>query len=109
MRSIYIVTMSQIVVSENHPEGLWSFKPNYPKVYDSINHNGDNEKAFRLAEAEYRACESAMLLDENPTRAMTAITLENANGKQIYYRSVGAYPEPQPESEQEEPEVGESE
>ena len=103
MRNIYIVTATQVVISENHPEGLWSVKPNYPKTYDTLSYDTE-EKAYAAAESEYRALESAMLVDTNPNRAMQAITLEFANGRSILHRCVGAFPVPQPEEEpQEEP------
>jgi hypothetical protein len=103
-RVIYIVNVAQVVTSENHPEGLYSNKSGYPKLFDSRSYDGNLDKAFRMAESEYRDCESVMLADENPVRVMTTITLERADGIMIYHRSMGTFPaEPEPEPEPEEP------
>lgn len=91
-RIIYIVNATQVVVSESHPEGLFSVKSGYPKTFDSAAYEGSTERAFECAEAEYRACESAMLLDTNPTRAMQTITLERSDGTPYYHRCKGAFP-----------------
>ena len=106
MRQIYIVNATQVVTSENHPEGLYSVKSGYPKNYDSINYNNDPERTFEVAEAEYRSAESAMLLDTNQSRVMQTITLERADGQPIYHRKKGDFPvwpapepEPQPVEE----------
>ena len=56
MRQIYQVTCSQIITSENHPEGLLSSYPDYPKNFDSRsqkatadNPNGSDELALLAA------------------------------------------------------------
>ena len=105
-RIIYIVNATQVVTSDSHPEGLFSVKTGYPKNFDSMNYEDNAERAFEVAEAEYRACESAMLLDTNPTRVMQTITMERSDGVPYYHRSKGAFPvvQPQPEPEPEEPE-----
>ena len=100
-RQIYIVGYTQVVTSQSHPEGLYSNLNGYPKQFDSRNYNDDMQRAFEVAEAEYRAAESAMLLDTNATRSMSAITLERADGVSIYHRVKGAFPvEPEPEIEE---------
>lgn len=104
MRTIYIVNATQVVTSEAHPEGLFSVKSGYPKPYDSQSYGGDAERTFEIAEAEYRSCESAMLLDTNPARVMQTITLERSDGKQFYHRKKGDFPVV-PEPEPEEPEA----
>lgn len=99
-RQIYEIGFKQCVVSGTHPEGLWSNKTNYPKTYDSKDYNNDIDRTFEIAEAEYRACESAMLLDANPTRVMQVITMERSDGRMIYSRKKGdfpVWPEPEPE------------
>ena len=104
-RTIYIVNATQVVTSESHPEGMYSVKTGYPKNFDSVNYENDTERTFEVAEAEYRACESAMLLDTNPTRVMQTITLERSDGTPYYHRCKGAFPVvPQPEPEPEEAE-----
>ena len=35
MRQIYIVNATQVVISDDHPEGIYSTLPDYPKQYDS--------------------------------------------------------------------------
>ena len=105
-RQIYEIGFKQCVVSENHPEGLWSNKTNYPKTYDSKDYNNDIDRTFEIAEAEYRACESTMLLDANSTRVMQVITMERSDGRMIYSRKKGdfpVWPEPEPQPEPEEP------
>ena len=99
-RTIYIVNATQVVTSESHPEGLFSVKSGYPKTFDSLTYDGSAERAFEVAEAEYRSCESAMLLDTNPARAMQTITLERSDGTPYYHRFKGAFPEVQPEPEE---------
>ena len=100
-RTIYIVNATQVVTSESHPEGLFSVKTDYPKTFDSMKYGNSPERAFEVAEAEYRSCESAMLLDTNPTRVMQTITLERSDGVPYYHRSKGAFPVvPEPEAEE---------
>ena len=101
-RNIYVINATQVVTSESHPEGLFSVKNGYPKTYDSKDYEDNEERTFEVAEAEYRSCESAMLLDTNPARAMQTITMERSDGKPIYHRCKGAFPvipEPEPEPE----------
>lgn len=114
MRQIYIVNAEQIVTSESHPEGLYSVMSGYPKTYDSRtypaadgNPNGDSEKAFRMARAEYLSRVSAILAADNPTRAMATVTMERVDGTMIYHEAIGAMPDmtpPEPEPEPEEAE-----
>ena len=106
-RIIYIVNATQVVTSESHPEGLFSVKSGYPKTYDSKDYNEDEQRTFEVAEAEYRNCESTMLLDTNASRAMQTITLERSDGQPIYHRCKGAFPVPNAEPEEEEPGEGE--
>lgn len=113
MRQIFIVNAEQIVTSDSHPEGLYSVMSGYPKTYDSRtypaadgNPNGDSEKAFRKAEAEYLSRVSAILDADNPARAMATVTMERVDGTMVYHRCIGSMPdmtpEPAPEDTQEE-------
>ena len=109
MRQIYIVNATQVVTSENHPEGLFSVMSGYPKNYDSRNYgateanpDGNPEKAFQAAEAEYLGKVSSILAADNPTRAMATVTLERADGKSVYHRCLGGFPNVTPEPEPEE-------
>lgn len=113
-RQIFIVNATQVVTSENHPEGLFSVVSGYPKTFDSRSYNateqnpdGDTDKALKVAKAEYFSRLSANYASDN--RAMTTVTLEMANGRQIMYECIGAFPviEPQPAPEPEEPEIPE--
>lgn len=111
MRQIYIVNATQVVTSESHPEGLFSVVSGYPKTFDSRNYNateqnpnGDEEKALRMAKAEYLSRLSANYASD--TRAMSTVTLEMANGRTIMHESIGAFPDMTPVQE---PEVSEEE
>ena len=96
MRNIYIVNATQVVVSESHPEGLFSVISGYPKTYDSNSFSGSTDAALRAAKSEYYNRLSANYAASN--RAMTTVTLEQANGQTIIRDSEGAFPEiPEPE------------
>jgi hypothetical protein len=102
MRNIFIVNATQVVTSENHPEGLFSVVSGFPQNFDSINYNEDVEAALRAAKSAYYARLSANYAANN--RAMTTVTLEQANGQLILRDSSGTFPvivEPEPEPEEE--------
>jgi hypothetical protein len=111
-RQIYIVNATQVVVSETHPEGVYSVIPNYPRLFDSRsydateeNPNGNEEKALNAAKSEYFSRLSAMYVG-SPTRVMATVTLERADGRTIMRECIGAFPdmtpvpEPTPEPEE---------
>lgn len=105
MRNIFIVNATQIVVSESHPEGLFSVVSGYPKIFDSRNYNvteenpnGDEERALQVAKAEYFSQLSAMYSANN--RAMAVVTLERADGRQIMRESIGGFPDMTPIEEE---------
>ena len=110
MRQIFIVDCSQVVVSQSHPEGLFSVVSGYPKTYDSRsynateqNPNGDSDAALRAAKAEYFSRLSANYAG-SATRVMSTVTLETAQGRMVMSECVGAFPdmtppEPEPEAE----------
>jgi len=111
-RQIYIVNATQVVVSETHPEGVYSVIPNYPRLFDSRNYdattenpNGNEEKALNSAKSEYFSRLSAMYVG-SPTRVMATVTLERADGRTIMRECIGAFPdmtpvpEPTPEPEE---------
>lgn len=109
MRQIFIVNATQVVVSESHPEGLYSVVPDYPKPYDSRNYNateqnpnGDESRALEVAQAEFHSRVSAFLNANN--RAMWTVTVTRADGREIMRESRGAFPDmtPAPEPEPEE-------
>lgn len=109
MRQTYIVTATQVVTSESHPEGLFSVATGFPKNFDSRsypasdgNPNGDEEKALNMAKSAYYAQLSANYANTNPNRVMTTITLEMANGQQILRECIGSFPTTEPEEVSEE-------
>lgn len=106
-RQIYICDAKQVVVSDSHPEGIFSTVPDYPKQYDSRNYgateanpNGDEARALEVAQAEFYSRVSAFLSAAN--RAMWTVTLTRADGRQIMRESRGAFPDMTPEPEPEE-------
>lgn len=111
MRNIFIVNATQVVVSESHPEGIFSVVPEYPRQFDSRsynateeNPNGDEARALEVAEAEFHSRVSAFLNANN--RAMWTVTVTRADGRTIMSQSKGAFPDmtpaPEPEPETEE-------
>ena len=104
MRNLFIVNATQVVISDSHPEGLFSVVSGYPKTFDSLSY--DNlDAALRAAKAEYYSRLSANYTGL-ANRVMAIVTLEQANGQQIMRDCVGAFPviepEPEPEPEPEE-------
>lgn len=99
-RNIIIVNATQIVTSDNNPYGIFSVMSGFPKVFDS-GVNGDIEQNMKNAKAAYFAQLSANYANANPSRVMTTVTLETANGQQILRESIGAMPDvtPAPEPE----------
>ena len=104
MRNIFIVNATQVVVSEAHPEGIFSVVSGYPKTFDSRNYNataenpdGDVDKAFRVAKSDYAAQQSAFLAAD--TRAMWTVTLTRADGRQMMAECFGEFPDLTPEEE----------
>lgn len=107
MRNIFVVNATQVVVSDSHPEGMYSVVTGYPKTFDSRTYNateqnpdGDTEAALRAAKSEYFSRLSANY-SGSATRVMSTVTLTMANGQQVMRESIGAFPDvtPQPESE----------
>jgi hypothetical protein len=110
MREIYIVNATQVVVSEAHPEGLYSVMNGYQKLFDSRsynateqNPNGDSDAALRAAKSEYFSRLSANYVG-SATRVMATVTLETVQGRTIMSECIGAMPDmtPAPEPEPEE-------
>ena len=121
MRQIYIVNATQVVVSESHPEGLFSVVSGYPKAFDSRNYdateenpNGDEVKALYAAKSEYFSRLSSNY-SGSASRVMATVTLTRADGGQIIAESIGGLPdmtpvpEPTPEPEEEPTEEPETE
>lgn len=105
MRNIFVVNATQVVTSESHPEGLYSTVSGYPKTFDSRNYpapdanpNGDEARALEVAQAEFYARVSDFLAANN--RAMWAVTLTRADGRQIIQESRGQFPDMTPAPEE---------
>ena len=109
MRQIYEVTATQVVVSEAHPEGIRSNVPGYPVQFDSrsyrateANPNGDGEIALLAAQANYTAEIVTLTTAQNQNRvAWTLSIMRASDGKQLFVKSWGAFPDmtPAPEPE----------
>lgn len=112
MRNIYIVNALQIVVSNQNPQGILSTVPNYPKNFDSRdykatveNPNGDEEIALMAAQAEFSAEIVTLATANNANRVGWSVSItRGSDGKQLYMKSFGAFPDmtPTPEPEPEE-------
>ena len=109
MRNIFVVNATQVVISESHPEGLFSAVSGYPKNFDSRSYNatpqnpdGDIDAALMAAKSDYHARLSAFEIP-NPNRVMATVTLESADGFQKMRDVIGAFPDmtPAPEPEEE--------
>ena len=94
MRNVFIVTATQVVVSDNHPEGLFSNISGYPKTFDTLSYVTE-DKALAAAKSEYYDRLSKILVGSE-TRVMATVTLGMANGRQIMRESIGAFPEVAP-------------
>lgn len=90
-RNIIIVNATQVVTSENHPEGIFSVMTGFPKVFDS-GENGDIEQNMKTAKAAYYDQLSKNYANTNPARVMTTVTLEMASGEQILRECIGGLP-----------------
>jgi len=109
MRNIYIVNALQIVVSEQNPQGVLSTAPNYPKNFDSrsykataANPNGDEEIALLAAQAEFSAEIVTLATANNDNRVGWSVSVtRGSDGKQLYLKSFGAFPDMTPTSEAE--------
>lgn len=109
MRQIYTVDAKQVVVSDNHPEGMLSNMPNYPKNFDSRsykatedNPNGDEEIALMAAQAEFSAEIVTLATANNDNRVGWSVSVaRGSDGKQLYLKSFGAFPDMTPTSEAE--------
>ena len=102
-RNIFVVNATQVVISEAHPEGMYSTISGYPKTYDSRNYpaedpNGDAEAALRAAKVEYYSRLSANYAGSS-NRVMATVTLETADGRTVLRESIGAFPDMTPEPE----------
>ena len=110
MRNIFIVNATQVVVSEQNPQGVYSAVNGYPikrdsRDYESTpeNPNGNPDTALIVAQADYADAVRDLTIANNPNRAGWAVTLERWDGVQIARKSFGAFPDMTPEPEPVEP------
>lgn len=91
-RNIFIVNATQVVTSEQNPQGLFSVVSGYPKQFDSTSYNGDVALTRRMANAEYYNRLGIMYGDTNENRVIKTVTLENVYGEMLLHDSIGAMP-----------------
>ena len=112
MRNIFIVNATQVVISDAHPEGMYSVVNGYPKPFDSRNYNAteqnpnsDEAAALNAAKSDYYGRLSANYAG-SANRVMATVTLEMADGRTILREKIGDFPDMTPEPDVE-PEVTE--
>lgn len=98
-RAIAIVNATQVITSEQNPQGLFSVVSGFPKVFDS-GVGGDIEQNMKNAKSAYYDQLSKNYANTNPNRVLMTVTLEMASGEQILRESIGGLPaEPEPNEE----------
>lgn len=101
-RNIFIVNATQVVTSEQNPQGLLSVVSGYPKTFDSMTYNGNIDLTRRKANADYYTRLGIMYDDTNANRIMKTVTLVNAKGELLLHESIGSFISEEPETEPEE-------
>ena len=110
-RNIFTVEAKQVVISAQNPQGVLSNITNYPMPFDSRsykateqNPNGEEDIALMAAQAEYAAEIVRLATAENANRVAWSVSIVRASdGKQIFNKSWGAFPDmTPPEQEQNE-------
>lgn len=95
MRNIFIV--SAAVVDAN---GTFNYLEGYPKRFDSRSYKDDVDKAKRRAEGDMSEAWGDMCKVDS--RQIQAVSLSDVYGNLIEKKSMGDFPENQPEPEPEE-------
>lgn len=113
-REIYKVFATQIVISENNPQGVLSDITGYPKPFDSRtykataeNPNGRNDLALLAAQADFKAEALTLSTADSPNRVGWAVyIIRTSDGERIDRMAFGGFPDmtPAPEPEPEEAE-----
>lgn len=108
-REIYKVFATQIVVSENNPQGVLSDISNYPKAFDSRNYkateqnpNGDRDIALLAAQADFKNEVLALSTADSQNRVGWCVYIvRTSDGERIDRKAFGGYPDmtPVPEGE----------
>ena len=88
-RQIFVV--DAFIVDAN---GTFNHLDNYPKKFDSRNYQDDIEKTQRRAEGDMSEVWGAMCKVD--TRQIQTVTITTADGFQIERRSMGQFPEEEP-------------
>ena len=96
-RNIFIVNATQVVTSEQNPQGLISVVSGYPKTFDSTTYNGDIELTRRKANADYYNRLGIMYDDTNANRIIKTVTMVNVFGEMLLSESIGSLPSEQEE------------
>ena len=107
-REIYKVFATQIVTSQQNPQGAISDIPNYPKTFDSRsykateqNPNGDGGIALLAAQADFKSEALTLITADNPTRVgWTVYIIRTSDGERIDRMSFGGYPDMTPPEEE---------
>lgn len=109
MREIYKVFATQIVVSENNPQGVLSDISGYPKLFDSRNYkataqnpNGEKDIALLAAQAEFKSESLTLTMADSPNRVGWVVSIiRTSDGERIDRIAYGGYPDmtPVPELE----------
>lgn len=114
LRQIYIINASQVITSDQNPQGVLSNVPNFPVTVDSRtygattdNPNGNPDTALIVAQAEFAKSVKDLTVANNPTRVMWAVTLTRADGVLVERKSFGAFPDMTPAPEPTPDEEGE--
>ena len=99
-RMILIVNATQVITSENNPNGIFSIVSGFPKIFDS-GVNGNIEQNMKNAKAAYYSQLSTIYGNTNASKILMTVTLEAIDGKQILHESVGGFPAEEPVAQEE--------
>ena len=93
-RQIFLV--DAIIVDAN---GTFNHLSGYPKPFDSNSYQGDIDKTQRRAEGDASEAWGAMCKVD--TRQIQTVTLSTVDGFQLWRKTMGSFPEPEPEEPEE--------
>ena len=108
-REIYKVFATQIVISDNNPQGVLSDISGYPKAFDSRNYkatqdnpNGERDIALLAAQGEVKDEAVALHTASSPNRVGLAVyIIRTSDGERLDRVAWGGYPDmTPPEQEQ---------
>lgn len=87
-----IFTVNAVIVDAN---GTFNTLSGYPKNFDSNSYEGSVAKARKRADGEFSECWGAMCKRDD--RQIQTVTLTNVKGELLDHKSMGDFPEPEPE------------